>query len=193
MTGKIIILGIFLQFVFANFGYAQAQQEDTLKNYLYTKKQGSIYDAYVNNKLVIKDEKGNILFDEAEGKPNLELYNEYVNLGANLFKDGKFYGASKLYEKAIRVNIGKARVIDRYTLARCYTKLGKLDSALLQLETIAEKSRYYNYAELSGEKDFDSLHQHEKWSKILKLVQQNQRNIEGQLNQQLPAPIPIKQ
>lgn len=190
---RLILISCILSLIYCTTGYSQDNHDDTLKNYLYTKKQGSIYDAYVNGKLVITDENGKVIFNEDDGIPNMELFNEYVNLAANLFKNGKYYASSKLYEKAIVVNIGKARVIDRYTLARCYAKIGKQDAALTQLEIIAEKSRYYNYEELNRESDFTILHTYEKWQKIVKLVQQNQHNIEGQLNQQLPVPKTIKQ
>lgn len=175
-----------------NDALCQSQIDDTLKNYLYTKKQGTIYDAVVNGHLILKDEKGKVLFNEVDGVPNLDLYNDFSNLAYELFKDGKFYGATKLYEKALVVNIGKARVKDRYVLARSYAKIGKVDAAINQLEIIAEKSKYYNYEEIIREKDFSSLQTHEKWSKIIKQIQKNQKNIEQELNNQLPPAVPMK-
>jgi hypothetical protein len=84
------------------------------------------------------------------------------------------------------VNLGKAKVKDRYDLAKCYMSLNMPYSAFSQLITIAEKSKYYNVYEINAEPLFQSLKTDPRWKRVQDGVSKNNQEIEKGLNNELP-------
>jgi hypothetical protein len=59
------------------------------------------------------------------------------------------------------------------------------DSAFAQLYRLAGKGRYYNYLQITTEKDFLPLQKDPRWTAIITLVKKNNADNEERLNRQL--------
>jgi hypothetical protein len=164
---------------------AQPSADDSLKNYIYSNTKQNPYD-FTKGNLIVHDEKGNVIFDQTKGVANIDLYEKYTAMAHDLNRKKQYYPSRKLYERALIVNLGKAKVKDRYDLAKCYMSLNMPYSAFSQLITIAEKSKYYNVYEINAEPLFQSLKTDPRWKRVQDGVSKNNQEIEKGLNNELP-------
>lgn len=164
---------------------AQPSADDSLKNYIYSNAKQNPYDFPIGN-LIVHDEKGNVIFDQTKGVANIDLYEKYTAMAHDLYVNKQYYPSRKLYERALIVNIGKAKVKDRYDLAKCYMSLNMPDSAFSQLITIAEKRKYYNVYEINAEPSFQPLKTDPRWKRVQDGVSKNNQEIEKGLHNELP-------
>src|SRR5690606_10865059 len=68
---------------------------------------------------------------------------------------------------------------DRYDAARAWTRAGFPDSAFYQLFRIAEKGNFSEHKRLTSERDFETLHSLDRWSKLTELVLNNKQRLEA--------------
>lgn len=138
-----------------------------------------------NGNLILKDQDGNVIFDQSKNVANLELYEKFSRMGDELLSKRDFFKAMKMYETALVVNLDVAKVKHRLNLAKCYCAIGKNDSAFKQLFWIAEKSHYYFINELETEPLFEKLKDDDRWGILLELIKANKERADRRLNKDL--------
>ncbi len=101
---------------------------------------------------------------------------EYYQLSANKYKE------------AFDVLEGKAYPNDRYNAACSFALAGDDETAIFHLTRLAEgKSNYMNYDHITTDSDLNSLHDDERWPKIIAKVKANLDEYEKDFDKPLVA------
>lgn len=112
-------------------------------------------------------------------------YFESINQAKNSFTKKEYKKSGQFYSTAFKSNGGKAYMEDRYNAARSWSLAGIKDSAFVQLFKVVTLYDYINYAEISTEQAFNSLHTDKRWSQIDEKVKLNIAKSDGNLNKGL--------
>jgi hypothetical protein len=104
---------------------------------------------------------------------SLSNYFSLTQRANSLFIDNKFMQASTFFEAAISGNNNLGKVKDRYTLACCYARINKLDSAFAQLFIISKSTQFFDLQKISSEKHFESLKTDKRWDELIQKIKQN--------------------
>ncbi|WP_207421131.1 DUF6624 domain-containing protein [Desertivirga brevis] len=107
------------------------------------------------------------------------LYDKYLKQGEQYAKDREFVKAAESYTKAFLSNHDKGRIDHRYQAARYWAMASVPDSALYQLERIANSGSYWNYSQISTDTVFVQLHNNKRWDPLLEKVYLNQKKWDG--------------
>jgi hypothetical protein len=114
-------------------------------------------------------------------------YSDLVRKGDSLYRVKDYRNSALAYSKAFEVNGWKGFANDRYNAACSWALSGNADSAFFQLERIATRSNYKNYAHITADSDLNSLHHDKRWQPLLDLIRQNKEKAEANLNRPLAA------
>jgi len=78
-------------------------------------------------------------------------------------------------------------VNDRYNAACSWALANQPDSAFVQLFKIAENGNYTNYGHITTDTDLNTLHNDERWNKVIGIVKANKEKAEANLDKPLVA------
>src|SRR3989344_4040314 len=112
-------------------------------------------------------------------------YFESIDRAKNSFTKKEYKKSGQFYSTAFKSNGGKAYMEDRYNGARSWSLAGIKDSAFVQLFKVVTLYDYINYAEISTEKAFNSLHNDKRWTQVDEKVKLNIAKSDGNLNKGL--------
>ncbi len=76
-------------------------------------------------------------------------------------------------------------VNDRYNAACSWALANQPDSAFVQLFKIAEKGNYTNYGHITTDTDLNTLHNDERWNRVIEIVKSNKEKAEANLDKHL--------
>ena len=114
-------------------------------------------------------------------------YFDLISKADSLYKSKDFKNSAYTYSAAFKSNNWKGVARDRYNAACSWALASVPDSAFLQLERIATKSNYTNYAHITTDPDLNSLHNDKRWKLLIETVRQNKEKAEANLNKPLVA------
>jgi hypothetical protein len=104
-------------------------------------------------------------------------YKTLSNKADSLFREKKFKEAAFTYHAAFRTMGNKGFMNDRYNAACAWAQSGYPDSAIMNLERIANKIGYSEYSQVKQEKYFVPLRHHKKWNTVLDKIKANQDSV----------------
>lgn len=116
-----------------------------------------------------------------------EKYSELIKTAWSLYESKEYIKSGEKYSEAFVALDGKGRVNDRYNAACSWALANQPDSSFVQLFKIAEKGNYTNYGHMTTDSDLNSLHNDERWNKILEIVKANKEKAEANLDKPLVA------
>lgn len=112
-------------------------------------------------------------------------YSELVNEAWNLYKNKDFLGSGQKYSEAFAAFGDKGVPGDRYNAACSWALANQADSSFIQLFRVAEKGNYSNLGHITTDPDLHSLHNDERWTKVIEIVKYNKEKAEAGLDKQL--------
>ena len=107
-----------------------------------------------------------------------ENYTKQVQTADSLFRLHDYNQAASVYSDAFKLNNNKGLVDDRYNAARCFALAGNKESAFYNLFRIAERAAWNKYDVLMGDTNLSSLHNDERWNKLVNKVRSNKAESE---------------
>lgn len=119
---------------------------------------------------------------------------EYFDLAkkaASLYNAKDYEKSAHTYSEAFKANGWKGLSDDRYNAACSWALALVPDSAFFQLDRIATKLNYANYAHITTDSDLNSLHNDNRWKPLLEKIKQNKDKAEANLNKPLVAILDI--
>lgn len=116
-----------------------------------------------------------------------DKYSELIRAAWSLYEGKEYLKSGEKYTEAFEALGGKGVITDRYNAACAWALANKPDSAFVQLFKIAENGSYTNLTHLATDADLTSLHNDERWPKIIALVQANKEKAEADLDKPLVA------
>lgn len=128
-----------------------------------------------------------ILFANIGLAQELTKYKELVQEAERLYQNKEYLESGQKYSEAFAAWGNKGYVTDRYNAACSYALAGQTDSAFVQLFKIAEKGNYTNIGHLTSDTDLNSLHQNERWERVVLIVRTNKEMAEANLDRELVA------
>jgi hypothetical protein len=105
----------------------------------------------------------------------------------NLYESQDYLKSGEMYSEAFIALDGKGIVNDRYNAACSWAMAKKSDSAFIQLFEIAENGNYTNYDHITTDTDLNSLHNDERWAKLIEIIKTNKEKAEANLDKPLVA------
>lgn len=114
-------------------------------------------------------------------------YDAFVIKADSLYSVKDYKNAALTYSEAFKTLGWKGKSDDRYNAACSWALAGVADSAFFQLERIATKSNYTNYAHISSDSDLNTLHSDKRWAELLSLIKSNKEKAEANLDKPLVA------
>lgn len=120
-----------------------------------------------------KDGKEIIFQKTFQGNLCKECYEELIVIAEKYKRKTLFEDAIRIYNIAFRLNGNLGKVKDRYNAAICFSKLGQVDSAFIQLKKIANGGKYNYLEEIKAENAFNNLHVDPRWSEIIEKIKKN--------------------
>lgn len=114
-----------------------------------------------------------------------EKYAELINTAWSLYESKDYLKSGEKYSEAFVVLSGKGMVNDRYNAACSWALANKPDSAFVQLFEISKNGNYTNYAHITTDPDLNSLHNDERWSKLIAIVKVNKEKAEANFDKPL--------
>jgi hypothetical protein len=114
-------------------------------------------------------------------------YSELIKSALSLYDSKDYLKSGEKYSEAFCALSGKGMVDDRYNAACSWTLANKPDSAFVQLFKIAENGNYTNYGHITTDSDLNSLHNDERWAKVIAIVKANKEKAEANLDKPLVA------
>ena len=114
-------------------------------------------------------------------------YSALVKKADSLYNAGNFKNSAFTYSAAFKANGWTGMSNDRYNAACSWALANNSDSAFFQLNRIATKANYVNYAHITTDPDLNSLHDDKRWKPLLEIIKQNKEKSEVNLNKSLVA------
>ncbi len=121
-----------------------------------------------------------LLFNVTFGQ-NIKKYYELVETAYSLYESKNYLESGKKYSEAF-VLVDGGRLHDKYNAACSWALANKPDSAFNQLFIITKQWNYKDYEEITQDADFNSLHKHKKWKKLIRIVKKNKAKAEAKLD-----------
>jgi len=124
------------------------------------------------------------------GQDTADRYSYFSKKADSLYKAKDYKSAAFTYSKAFESLGWKGSQVHRYNAAGAWALAGFADSAFFQLDNIATKSNYLNYAQITSDPALISLHQDKRWKPLLEIIKQNKEKAdkaEAKLNKPLIA------
>ncbi|MFB6343906.1 DUF6624 domain-containing protein [Saccharicrinis sp. FJH62] len=116
-----------------------------------------------------------------------EKYSELIKTALNLYESKDFLKSGEKYSEAFVALGGKGMLYDRYNAACSWALANKPDSAFVQLFKIAHNGNYTDYGHITTDTDLNSLHNDERWTKVIEIVKTNKEKTEANLDKPLVA------
>ena len=114
----------------------------------------------------------------------------YVNLikqAETQYYAKQYKASSETFLKAFSFNGNKSTANDRYNAACSMAQAGLTNDAFVQLEWIANKSKYTDYNHLVIDPDLNVLHSDKRWSAVCKIIKNNKDRSETGMNKPVVA------
>lgn len=112
-------------------------------------------------------------------------YSDFVKKADSLYEVKDYKNSASYYSLAFKANGWKGSGSDRYNAACSWALSGNADSAFFQLNRIAKKANYSNYAHITTDTDLKALHADKRWLPLIELIKQNKEKAEANLNKPL--------
>jgi len=125
-----------------------------------------------------------IVFNYTFGQ-DIEKYSELIKTASNLYESKDFLKSGEKYSEAFAALGGQGMLNDRYNAACSWALANKPDSAFVQLFKIAEDGNFPDYGYLTTDTDLNSLHNDERWTKVIEIVKANKEKAEANLDKPL--------
>jgi hypothetical protein len=122
------------------------------------------------------------------GQNSRDDYSYFSKKADSLYKAKDFKNAAFTYSEAFKSLGWKGSPIHRYNAACSWALAGVADSAFFQLDNIATKANYIDYARISTDANLKTLHQDKRWKSLLEIIKQNKDKadeVEAKLNKPL--------
>ncbi|MCP1383087.1 DUF6624 domain-containing protein [Runella salmonicolor] len=116
-----------------------------------------------------------------------EDYESKTKVADSLYNLKDYRNAATKYSIIFQENGGLGYVDDRYKAACSWALINEPDSSFYQLFRIATKGKYDEYEKIINEPNFETLHKHEQWSKLLAIIHKNKEEKEKNYNRMLIA------
>lgn len=118
---------------------------------------------------------------------NQEKYSEYIAKANELYKSESFQSSADHFKMAFDELDGKAYPNDRYNAACSYALAGDEENAFYHLFYLAENEniKYRNLDHITTDTDLKSLHEDDRWDKVLSIVEANKVEYEKYLDMDL--------
>src|SRR5688572_18458815 len=113
------------------------------------------------------------LLNNIYGQTNPPEYYRLTKKADSLFKSKDYKGSAFTYSDAFKTIGWKGHPEDRYSAACAWALAGYPDSAIFNLERIANKAAYADVTRVSNDKNFTSLYSHKKWTPLLTKIKSN--------------------
>jgi hypothetical protein len=118
-------------------------------------------------------------------------YYEFITKAEKLYEEKEYKNSALSYSAAFKTLGWKGIPNDRYNAACSFTLANMVDSAFFQLNVIATKSNYSNYAHISTDEDLLNLHNDNRWNPLLELIKSNKEKKEINYNKELVKELEI--
>jgi len=129
---------------------------------------------------------GLLIFSSTFGQDQ-EKYSALVKEADKFYENKDFLNSGKKYSEAFVALGDKGMVNDRYNAACSWALANKPDSAFVQLFIIAENGNYKNLGHITTDTDLNSIHNDERWNKVIEIVKSNKEKYEANLDKPLVA------
>lgn len=116
---------------------------------------------------------------------NKTKYPELISEAWKFYESQEYLKSGQRYSEAFQALNGKGIVEDRYNAACSWALANKPDSAFTQLFKIAQNGNFSKLEQILKNTDLNSLHQDNRWSKIIEIVKTNKDKAEANLNKSL--------
>jgi hypothetical protein len=110
-------------------------------------------------------------------------YTEQIKRADSLFVTNNYIESANTFSLAFKTLGWKGLGEDRYKAARSWALAGNSDSALFNLERIANALYFSDYQQVFSDSAFLSLHNDMRWLPLMELIKNNQKK--GELNPNL--------
>jgi hypothetical protein len=127
-----------------------------------------------------------LAFNSSFGQ-DITKYSEIIKEAWSLYESKDYLKSGEMYSDAFDALGGKGMVNDRYNAACSWALANKPDSAFVQLFKIAENGNYTNYGHITTDPDLNSLHNDERWAKVITIVKSNKDKEEANFDKPLVA------
>jgi hypothetical protein len=121
------------------------------------------------------------------GQNTRDEYSYYSSMADSLYKAKDYRNSAFTFSKAFKSLGWKGSQKDRYNAACAWALAGVADSAFYQLDNIVTKQKFMDYAHVTTDPDFNSLHQDKRWQPMLAVIKQNKEKAEANFNKALVA------
>jgi hypothetical protein len=124
------------------------------------------------------------LFSFSQEGPAKEYF-PLVEKGSELYSKKDYKGSVEAYEKAFKLNDGKALHEDRYNAACSWALVGNIDTTFYHLNRLVRKGKFANYRRIISDTDLNILHKDKRWLSLLDTILHNKEIAEAKLNKPL--------
>ena len=118
---------------------------------------------------------------------NQGKYANLINEAWRLYEAKEYLKSAQKYSEAFVAFGGKGMVNDRYNAACSWALVNQPDSSFIQLFKIAENGNYSNLGHITTDPDLNSLHEDERWPKVIEIINSNKEKAEANLDKPLVA------
>lgn len=116
-----------------------------------------------------------------------ERYKELIGEAWELYQEKEYLSSGQKYAEAFVALGNKGDINDRYNAACSWALAGQPDSAFVQLFKIAESGYYTNLGHITTDTDLNTLHDDERWPRVIAIVATNKEKAEEKLDKPLVA------
>lgn len=114
-------------------------------------------------------------------------YDEFIRLADSLFGKHDYSNSAQNYSNAFKSNNWLGRVEHRYKAAQAWAKANNADSAFSQLTRIVNVAKFNDVKKLESDSNLTSLHTDKRWQLLIQSTQNNVKNIDVDLKNELEA------
>lgn len=110
-----------------------------------------------------------------------EEYTALVKQSDDAYDKKEFRACAEAFAEGFKLH-EKVPSYHRYNAACCWALAGEVDPAFEQLLRIAEKGNYTDYEHTLKDSDLNSLHDDERWNKVIDMMKANVAKLEENYN-----------
>lgn len=127
----------------------------------------------------------NFVFSQSD----LTKYDVCITKADSLYNAKEYQASAVEFQNAFDSNDGKAYSRDRYNAACTFALAGDSDKAFYHMFYLAENPKilYTNYNHVIADSDLNSLHEDERWQKVVGLIKANKEEAEKDFDKPLVA------
>ncbi len=102
-------------------------------------------------------------------------YDALIKKADSLFNQKNYDSSAFAYSEAFKAHGSKALTNHRYNAACAWALAAYPDSSFHNLNILATKDNYSNYAHIATDADFNPLHEDSRWKPLLEIIKQNKK------------------